>query len=556
MTIEDNDSRKVPQGAHSSGAHGRPGAGSANEGAEQRAHGAGAGRPSRSRSAGAQGASRPEGGKAKATRGTARPAASRGASGTGSVPVVAPIDNSRTDANRANAPAPVSARASHARHSAAPARGVQIASEVPNGMRQSTMAPMADETYQPPEGGYVPNGFSDNVKVDGAQSTHYRSFTPRASLGADRRKAVTGDRKKVIATIAAIVIVVGLVFGGFMIYRSLNSSHATVAGVEKIVEIPTGSTTPSIAKILYNNEIIEDQTAFINEVTSRGVSGSLKAGSYRFTTYMDVGEVIDTLVAGSNGDSGKLTVTEGLTIEETAAAVQSATGVSADEFITLAHSADKYVADYPFLAGAYDNSLEGYLYPKTYYIPAGSNADYVIRTLLSQFNTEMNNAGLSYNGNGTYSTAQLVTMASIIEKETSDENARYNVASVLYNRLGQGMKLQVDPTIAYALGSGYDGHALTTDDLKVDSPYNTYTHEGLPPGPICSPSISSIKAAYAPATTDYLYYVTTELDGTLTFASNYDDFLAAKERYKEVFGVSTTTDEAIAAGDGATGDEQ
>lgn len=376
---------------------------------------------------------------------------------------------------------------------------------------------------------------------NGAQSDHYRSFTPRQSGRPGSHKPFSGDRRHIISIVIALVVVVGLAVGGFAIYRTLSAGTTEEAGIEKTIDIPSGSTTPSIAKILVNNGIISDENSFVSAVSSRNVGSSLKAGSYTLTTGMDVGEVIDALVAGPTGDSGKLTITEGETIEQTAASVETACGISATEFITLAHSADKYVADYPFLAGVYDNSMEGYLYPKTYYIPSGSNADYVIRTLLTQFKTEMSNAGLSYDGNGTYSCAQLVTMASIIEKETDAEDARYNVASVLYNRLSQGMKLQVDPSVVYALGSGYDGHALTTDDLNVDSPYNTYANEGLPPGPICSPSISSIKAAYAPAETDYLYYVTTELDGTLTFTNNYDDFLVAKERYKEVFGVSTST---------------
>ncbi len=380
----------------------------------------------------------------------------------------------------------------------------------------------------------------DQSKQKGTSSVHFRNSHEKYTVQKSSNKWKNDRRRGIASAVIAALFVVVLIIAGIVVYNifSGNASHRSAAGIEVTVQIPSGSSTQTIADILVSNEVISNRSSFISQVSSRDAAQSLKAGSYKFTTYMENDAVIDRLVAGPNFEGTKLTIPEGLTISQTASIVQNSLGISASDFINLCHQADRYVGDYPFLAGVYDNSLEGFLYPKTYYVPEGASADYVVRTLLSQFSTEMNNAGLSLKGNGQYTLFQLVTMGSIIERETGTDSERYNVASVIYNRLNRGMYLQMDPTVVYALGSGYDGHNLTLDDLAVKSPYNTYTNSGLPVGPICSPSILSIKAAYNPNTTNYLYYVTTELDGTLTFCDNYDDFLVAKERYKEVFGIA------------------
>jgi UPF0755 protein len=124
----------------------------------------------------------------------------------------------------------------------------------------------------------------------------------------------------------------------------------------------------------------------------------------------------------------------------------------------------------------------------------------------------------------------VLTIASIIEREAQVDKDRPKVASVIYNRLAIGMRLQLDSTVQYAL----DGKAkLTLNDLKTDSPYNTYLYKGLPPGPVCSPGMSAIKAAAQPAKTDYLYYILTHKDGSQSFATNYADFLRLKAQFKK-----------------------
>jgi UPF0755 protein len=233
-----------------------------------------------------------------------------------------------------------------------------------------------------------------------------------------------------------------------------------------------------------------------------------------------------------------LTIPEGLTAEQTAEKVQDACGISTSDFMARVNSASDYVADYPFLSGVYNNSLEGFLYPDTYYVYDNATADDVIRKMLDQFQQETSGLDLSYAASKNLTEYDVVTMASIVEKECMYDDERANVASVIYNRLHDGMRLQSDATVVYALGDSYTGNGVVTyDQIQVQSPYNTYLIDGLPPGPICSPQIASIKAAAQPASTSYLYFVTGDTQGHLTFCTTDDEFEAAKAKYNEMYGV-------------------
>ena len=232
-------------------------------------------------------------------------------------------------------------------------------------------------------------------------------------------------------------------------------------------------------------------------------------------------------MAGPNIVGSRLVVQEGLTVAQVAAKVEEVYGIPADDFISQA-KASTYAADYPFLEGAYDDSLEGYLYPKTYAL-TDPTADDAIRAMLDQFQKETAGLDLASGANG-LTEAQIVSMASLIERETAVEDERPTVASVIYNRLADGMPLQIDAAIVYARGGGTQG--VTYSDLEIDSPYNVYKNTGLTPGPICSPSVSSIKAALSPASTDYLYYVaSSKLDGSHVFTASDTEF----ERYKNEY---------------------
>ncbi|MDO4851781.1 MAG: endolytic transglycosylase MltG, partial [Actinomycetota bacterium] len=338
-------------------------------------------------------------------------------------------------------------------------------------------------------------------------------------------------RLALIGIIAAIVLV--------LCFRAFACHDTSVASGQPVtIVVAEGSSTKTIAAQLEEAGVIDSGRTFTNYVKNHGQANALKPGTYSFVTGMDESEVAALLVAGPASE-GNLVIPEGVTLKETAEVVHGACPqISVDEFVQLAKTgAPRYAADYPFLANAYNDSLEGYLFPKTYEVSEGATADDVIRMQLDQFAKETQDIDYSYAKGKGLSQSDVITIASIIEEEAYIDEDRPKIASVIYNRLAKPMRLQLDSTVIYAL-DGKAGEHLSTEDTRVESPYNTYINNGLPPGPISSPGRTSIEAAAQPAQTDYLYYVLTSRDGSQTFTNNYDDFLKAKEKYKEVFGVN------------------
>lgn len=366
---------------------------------------------------------------------------------------------------------------------------------------------------------YAPSSYSS--------ATHSRS--------AARRRPQQQRRSKTPAIAAIVSLLAVAVIAYFFVVPAVKSMFApqqgqTVpAGQDVSITIPEGASGDDIASILSKNHVIENPKDYYAAVAKEGAEMSLKPGDYALKTGMDAVDVVRQLVAGPNSGA-VLTIQEGLTLEQTAERVEAAYGISKDEFLTQA-KASKYADDYPFLEGAYNDSLEGYLYPKTYTFTGAPTADDIIRKLLDQFVSETASLNLDKGANG-LSAQQIVTMASLIERETAVDSERPTIASVIYNRLDADMPLQIDAAIVYARGGG--NQAVTYSDLEIDSPYNVYKNYGLTPGPICSPSISSIKAALNPDKTDYLYYVASATgDGTHKFSSDYEQFEKDSQEYSE-----------------------
>lgn len=332
----------------------------------------------------------------------------------------------------------------------------------------------------------------------------------------------------------AVLVIVALIIAAVVAVCILVLPHvlggdAVEPGREVSLTIPQGSSGNDIADLLRENHVIGDAWEFRRAVDDLDAATSLKPGDYLFQTGEDVEDVVRQLVAGPNVEGEKVTVPEGLTVAQTASLVEKAFGIPADDFVAQA-KASEYADDYPFLKGAYDDSLEGYLYPKTYAFRRTPSADQVIRAMLDQFQKETAGLDLDSAPQG-LSAQQVVSMASLIERETAVEDERPLIASVIYNRLKADMPLQIDAAIVYARGGGSDG--VTYRDLEIDSPYNVYKHKGLTPGPICSPSVSSIKAVLSPADTGYLYYVaSSKLDGTHRFSEGYEEFQKNTKEYE------------------------
>ena len=292
------------------------------------------------------------------------------------------------------------------------------------------------------------------------------------------------------------------------------------------VIIEDGDSASRIADKLHENEVITSATLFRVLSWLQGKQEDFKSGNYVFFTGMHYGEVFAMLEAGPNYQV-RLTIPEGLTVEQTAARVSDTMAISAEEFLAAASSGDY---DVGLLPQEDQDNLEGFLFPKTYDLAVDAPAREVVEVLLAQFEAETANMDWEKAGEMGVSPYGAVIIASLIEREAILEEERPLVAAVVYNRLSKDMLLQIDATVQYALPEWKD--VLTYEDLETPSPYNTYLHKGLPPAPICSPGLASIEAALSPADVDYLYYVATG-DGGHFFTSDYQEFLRVKEEVQE-----------------------
>lgn len=330
-----------------------------------------------------------------------------------------------------------------------------------------------------------------------------------------------------LAVVATLLIAAA---AGTWWYLLRRTGPAVASGTQVEVVIREGSDIAAIASGLARSGVVNNSNMFQLAVRMSGMGDQLKAGTYELTTGMPDDAVIDALALGPASDSVPFTVPEGSTIRSIATRLQKQTGISAKEFTRIAGT-EAQSFHKPFLAGNKTKSLEGYLFPKTYAIKKGATARQVIDRMLDQFGEEIGAIDMSYARSKNLTIHDVVTIASIVEKETPLAKERKLVASVVYNRLRKKMVLGMESTVRYALGGA--AGTLSYRDVRVDSPYNTYTHKGLPPGPICNPGLAALEAAAHPADTDYLYFVTTGEDGSSTFTINAADFEKAKARMKQ-----------------------
>jgi UPF0755 protein len=252
-----------------------------------------------------------------------------------------------------------------------------------------------------------------------------------------------------------------------------------------------------------------------------GRSGEIRAGTYSLTTGMTLDEAVEVLTTPPKQiPTADVLVPPGYRITQIAAAVEESLGIPAAEFLARA---DEGRFDRPAALPA-DASLEGFLWPETYRIPKRDDADAVIQRLLNQFSEETSSLPWERAEALGVSPYEIVVIASMIEKEAAVQRDRPLIAGVIYNRLRDGMTLGIDATLLYDDPTP-DGE-LSTADIETDGPYNTRMRTGLPPTPIASPYLWSLKAALNPADTPYYYYVLCGDDGGHRFAVTYDEHLA------------------------------
>lgn len=291
------------------------------------------------------------------------------------------------------------------------------------------------------------------------------------------------------------------------------------------VDIPQGATAEDVGRILERAGVVRSALAFRVVAQFRGLGSSLQAGTYSLLTNMTTSEALDSLDSGPVEETIQVTFPEGLELQEAAGVAAESLGVSAKEFGVAARSGD-YVLP-PYLPEGTD-TVEGFLFPKTYDFPVQVDESLVIGRLLSQFEEEAETLDWGRAEDLGLTPYEVVVVASLIEREARAQEDRAKVSAVIHNRLREGMPLQIDATIQYALPA--DNRLLTEEDYELESPYNTYLHSGLPPTPIASPGLASLDAALDPADADYLYFLVVDPDtGRHVFAETYEEFLRLKE---------------------------
>jgi UPF0755 protein len=312
-------------------------------------------------------------------------------------------------------------------------------------------------------------------------------------------------------------------------YKHLSNAPINLKSSEQIeVTIPAGTGSKQIVAILGEKRLVRSKWGFLLQEYFLGAKGKLKAGVYRFSQSESGAKIIKRLEAGDIlPQDNKVTIPEGLTLKEIAQRLEKAGIASADEFIFDA-KVEKFRDKFEFLADVPNGSLEGYLFPDTYKFFKKTPVDEVISRMLERFDEQFKVAAKETSGLGTHKLHEIVTMASIIEREVITPDDRRVVSGILWSRIGHGVAMAADATIRYALNN-WD-KPLTVTDLKTNSPYNSRTNAGLPPGPIGNPGLDTLKSAMDPKETDYFYYLSAS-DGTSIFSKTLDEHNANVQKY-------------------------
>ncbi len=314
--------------------------------------------------------------------------------------------------------------------------------------------------------------------------------------------------------------------GGSVAWRHETTSVKLTAGTpRRHLVVPPGSNAESIGRSLYAMGLTLHPAVFRVLASSRGVSTELKAGHYALDGPLSLEQILDKLVRGEIVRRA-LTVPEGRSIAEIAG-IARAQGLDGEAFLAAARDATA-IRDLDPAA----SDLEGYLFPDTYEVPQSPEAARVlVNRMLQRFRSTLAPL-LGRIGERGLSLRQVVTVASIVELETGQAGERARIAAVFLNRLRKGMLLQTDPTVIYAMKKAgrWNGN-IRRDDLLLDSPYNTYRHAGLPPGPIGCPGREAILAVIDPAQTNELYFVSRN-DGTHQFSETLADHNRAVNKYQ------------------------
>ncbi|MUK87022.1 endolytic transglycosylase MltG [Ornithinibacillus sp. L9] len=353
-----------------------------------------------------------------------------------------------------------------------------------------------------------------------------------------------GEEARTVRKIVAIIIIsllLILVVGGISGYNYIKSGLQPVdpdneQGVE--VEIPLGSSSSTIASVLEENGIIKDSRIFRFYIKFKNESG-FQAGEYTFTKSMTFDEIIESLKSGRiiKDPVYRITIPEGYTVEQIAEVYADTLPITKDEFLDKVNDMDyieELMEEYPSILSEeilhedIKTPLEGYLFAATYDIYEADPPVEVLITNMLDKTREVVYEYIDGINETEFSIHEAITMASLVEKEAVTEEQRKTIAGIFYNRMDEGMRLQTDPTVLYAIGT-HKGKVLLSD-LEIKSPYNTYVIDALPIGPISNFSQSALESTLYPEETDYLYFLHDD-EGNIHYAETNDEHNENRRKY-------------------------
>jgi UPF0755 protein len=305
--------------------------------------------------------------------------------------------------------------------------------------------------------------------------------------------------KKIIYALVAIIV-------GFAIFLC---ACPFMSNVNVLIDVQKGDSVFAVADRLKENELICSKKMFLGLVKIKKSGNKLKAGAYNFSKKDGMFKILKTLESGSQ-NTLRFTIPEGSNIKQTAAIIAKTINIDETKFIRIAT----------------EKNLEGYLMPETYFATSGMNEEQIIEMMRAEFNKKITPDMYERAKEMNVEFKDVVIIASIIEKEAENPEEKTMISAVFYNRLKKKIMLQSCSTVLYAME--VNKAKLSIEDTKFQSPYNTYIHCGLPPGPISSPGVQSIKAALHPANTEYLFFVS-KGNGSHLFAKNFKDHKRNKQ---------------------------
>lgn len=331
--------------------------------------------------------------------------------------------------------------------------------------------------------------------------------------------------KKILIILGLVIIIATASLAFLPDYLSKTANNKDVE-----IKVEEGDNLSTVAEDLYEKDVIKSRYWF--RYKGSDIAANIKPGSYIIPSKVDIEQVYDIIQEGEEKEYLSITFPEGFILYQFAEKVEQEGIASRDEFID---ATNRYFQDesYDFDTSNHYYNMEGYLFPDTYHFTYDQTIDEIVKTLASTMDSVFTEEYLNRMEELNLSKNQVLTIASLIERESYNDQERGTISGVIYNRLNKPMPLQIDATVIYGKGEGKEHMTrVLYADLEEDNPYNTYKNQGLPPGPIASPGKNSIHAALYPEDHNYLFYVLSENHDGHVFAETYEEHLANERAYK------------------------